>query len=198
MSERSYSWFHNPINSRYYLPNLLALMNLYGQGVEVGACEGFFSEAILQRSLLRMLYVVDPWKEYSKEVYNDGTNISQIEHEKNYLNCVERLKPFRTRSSILRMTSLEAAQLFDDDSLEFAFIDANHLREEVVKDLNAWYPKVKVGGIYAGHDYMQDGLYEQGRFGVKGAVDEFTYKHGEMLLVCQEETWPTWYFIKSG
>lgn len=198
VDERKYHWFSNPINSRYYLPNLLALMGLCGEGVEVGACEGFFSEAILERSLLRMLYLVDPWKTFSKEVYNDSTNSSQAGHEKNYINCVERLKPFPGRSSILRMTSVEAAPLFDDDSLEFAFIDANHERPEVVKDLNAWYPKVKKGGIYAGHDYLPDGTNNHGTFGVKSAVDEFTFKHNETLLVCQDEEWPTWYFIKSG
>lgn len=198
MSGSRYHWFNNPINSRYYLPDLLALMNLYGEGVEVGACEGFFSEALLQRSTLRMLYLVDPWKVFPKEVYVDTTNVSQEEHEKNYINCVERLKPFRTRSSVLRMTSMEAVLQFDDNSLEFANIDANHRREEVVKDLNAWYPKIKKGGIFSGHDYLPDGEYNHGTFGVKSAVDEFTYKHNENLLVCQDELWPTWYFIKSG
>ncbi len=199
MTEKSYSWFHNPINSRYYLPNLLALMKLDGIGVEVGTAEGHFSEALLMRSSLEVLYSVDSWEHLPSEKYNDVANISQKEHDRNYLACKKRLKRFGKRSVIMKMTSLEASKVFvGDERFDLVYVDANHHREVVVQDLNIWYSKVKKGGIFAGHDYIEDGLYDLGRFGVKSAVDEFTYKHGEMLLVCEEETWPTWYFIKSG
>jgi predicted O-methyltransferase YrrM len=63
------------------------------------------------------------------------------------------------------MTSLDAVSLYENRSLDFIFIDASHEYEDVKKDIIAWYPKLKLGGIIAGHDYTS---YD----GVKKAVDE--------------------------
>jgi predicted O-methyltransferase YrrM len=52
------------------------------------------------------------------------------------------------------MRTDEAYKLFEDESIDFLFIDADHSFEAVKKDLKLWYPKVKTGGIIAGHDYM--------------------------------------------
>lgn len=49
--------------------------------------------------------------------------------------------------------SWEAADSFADGSVDFVFIDASHDYESVSKDLAAWWPKVKPGGMFAGHDY---------------------------------------------
>lgn len=50
--------------------------------------------------------------------------------------------------------SVKGADLYEDGSLDFVFIDAGHLTHEVLADMDAWYPKVKSGGIFAGHDYF--------------------------------------------
>jgi len=49
--------------------------------------------------------------------------------------------------------SAESASLFEDASLDGIFIDAAHDYDSVVKDIEAWFPKVKPGGIFSGHDY---------------------------------------------
>jgi predicted O-methyltransferase YrrM len=54
--------------------------------------------------------------------------------------------------------SWEAAKSFNDESCFFVFIDAGHSYESVKKDLVAWYPKVKKGGIFAGHDIIGEGV----------------------------------------
>ena len=59
------------------------------------------------------------------------------------------------------------ASRYDNASLDFCFIDADHAYESVSKDIDAWRPKVKRGGILAGHDY----IHEPG-FGVVQAVNE--------------------------
>lgn len=66
---------------------------------------------------------------------------------------------------ILGTTSQRAAELFALDSLDFVFIDGEHRYEAVTADLKAWWPKVKLGGVFAGHDY---GAFE----GVTQAVNE--------------------------
>ena len=52
-------------------------------------------------------------------------------------------------------TSVRAANLFGDETIAFCFIDADHSYESVTADLNAWWPKVRPGGMLAGHDYRQ-------------------------------------------
>ena len=54
----------------------------------------------------------------------------------------------------LRMTSTEASGQFADESLAAVFIDADHQYKAVRADIRHWYPKVKKGGVIAGHDYV--------------------------------------------
>ena len=51
------------------------------------------------------------------------------------------------------MTSLEAADLFENNSLDFVYFDTNHSFSYLTQELKKWYPKLKPGGILAGHDY---------------------------------------------
>lgn len=52
----------------------------------------------------------------------------------------------------LKMTSEEASLLFDNEEVNFVFIDASHDYDSVNKDIQLWKPKIKKGGILAGHD----------------------------------------------
>lgn len=54
--------------------------------------------------------------------------------------------------NIVKATSLEAAAMYEDRSISFIMIDASHTYEDVVDDINAWYPKLKLGGIMSGDD----------------------------------------------
>lgn len=46
---------------------------------------------------------------------------------------------------------------FENDSLDFVFIDGDHSYDSVLKDMEDWYDKVKKGGVIAGHDYLPNG-----------------------------------------
>ena len=73
-------------------------------------------------------------------------------------------------SGLLRpimLPSVRAARAYDDGELDFVFIDAGHQYEDVKQDILAWRPKVKAGGVLAGHDY--DSVSDPG---VVKAVDE--------------------------
>ena len=61
-----------------------------------------------------------------------------------------------------------------------ADIDARHDYDSVKEDLEAWFDKLRPGGIFAGHDYV-DGTFSLGVFGVKAAVDEFFGARGLMV-----------------
>ena len=65
----------------------------------------------------------------------------------------------------IKGVSWECAEQFEDDSVDFIFIDADHSYDAVNKDIRAWSPKVRKGGMISGHDYFNSN-------GVKRAVDE--------------------------
>jgi SAM-dependent methyltransferase len=59
---------------------------------------------------------------------------------------------------ILRLDSVAASKAFADASLDFCFIDGEHWYDPVRRDILTWLPKVKPGGVIAGHDYDQPQL----------------------------------------
>jgi predicted O-methyltransferase YrrM len=69
-----------------------------------------------------------------------------------------------------RGMSWDVAESFEDDSLDWVYIDADHSYESVRRDLAAYLPKVKAGGLITGDDYFRG----QGWWGdgVVRAVDE--------------------------
>ena len=73
----------------------------------------------------------------------------------------------------IRMKSTEASSMFEDNSLDAVFIDANHSYEAVLDDLASWFPKVKPGGKIAGHDYLPGNKASES--GVIPAVQKFFY-----------------------
>jgi hypothetical protein len=133
---------------------------------------GIFSEQILRAWRGGRLISVDSWLEVPEDEYQDVANVSQGRHEQFYEEAARRLERFGDRSEIWRMTSAEAAARVDPGSLDFVYLDARHDYESVKEDLEHWFSKIRPGGIFAGHDYL-DGLLPEGSFGVKSAVDEF-------------------------
>jgi hypothetical protein len=164
----SVSW----LPTRAEFPVLLNSRRLFGCGVEIGVKQGEFSEQILRTWRGRLLLSVDPWLEDSAEAYVDIANVPQPQQEAYYQETVARLAPFGGRSSVCRMTSVDAASKVIESTMDFVYIDARHDYASVIEDVSAWFPKVRPGGILAGHDYL-DGVFSAGVFEVKRAVDEF-------------------------
>jgi Methyltransferase domain len=71
---------------------------------------------------------------------------------------------------IHRMLSHDAAALFPDEHFDWAYIDASHFYDDVKRDLEAFFPKLRKGGYFAGDDYDRRGIWDHG---VTRAVDEF-------------------------
>ena len=76
-----------------------------------------------------------------------------------------------------RMLSSEASRKFRDGYFDYIYVDADHSLAGITEDIRLWYPKVKVGGVFAGHDYRAE--YEEGKteYGVKTAIDAFVKKN---------------------
>jgi SAM-dependent methyltransferase len=94
--------------------------------------------------------------------------------------------------------SWEMASHYTDCSLDAVFIDADHTYNSVSKDIDAWLPKVKIGGVIAGHDYTNYNLNGI-EFGVIKAVNErfkrFEVWPGSLYEsddIMNGQFWPVW------
>lgn len=75
--------------------------------------------------------------------------------------------------------SWEFADKFDNCSVDFVFIDADHRYDSVRKDILSWFPKVRIGGIIAGHDY-ESNQYDENYINEDGHGDRH---HGVIKAV---------------
>lgn len=72
--------------------------------------------------------------------------------EENWIKFEENTKRVSNINKV-KLPSLEAVNLYEDNSLDFVFIDSSHQWPETLHEIKEWYKKVKLGGIIGGHDY---------------------------------------------
>lgn len=153
-------------------------------GAEIGVFNGKTSVKLLQRDDL-VLCMVDTWKGF--HIYPMIVIATHEEQEENYREAMRNTEFAKDRRKVLRLPSLEAAELIEDGTLDFVFIDADHSFIAVQADIRAWTPKIKRGGLLCGHDYANPDY----AFGdeVKRAVDEAVKRHGWTLEIGPDFTW---------
>lgn len=105
-----------------------------GKAVEVGSYAGESAEFFARH--FSQLTAVDPW------TFLWRTERAFDERMKRHPNIKK-----------LKMKGCEAAPLFPDGTLDFVYIDADHRYASVRGDISLWLPKVRKGGMIAGHDY---------------------------------------------
>lgn len=182
------------VRSRGELPYILNVRRLVGEGAEIGVHKGSNSEYLLSYWKGNKLYSIDSWLESERDVSVEGICVTQSEHDAICVVAREKLARFGARSAVVRQSSRSAAAMFKDGQLDFVYIDALHYYEDVSEDIALWFPKVRKGGIFAGHDYLDGGTFHYA-YGVKSAVDEFKRASGLRLTVSRERDWPSWFFI---
>lgn len=175
------------MKTRNDFPELLNAQGLKGIGVELGVQKAEYSEHILKNWNGRELVLIDIWRELPRDSYNDVANVAQEGQKHNLSIAFDKIYPFGERATIIRAPGERAVALFEDNSLDFVYIDANHRYDAVRKDLGMWYHKVKKGGYLCGHDYP----YHE----VKRAVDEFCTDNGFEMFISTDD-WSS-YFIKK-
>ena len=84
--------------------------------------------------------------------------------------------------------SKKLVENYADNSIDFLFIDGDHSPDGFRKDLELWYPKIKNGCVFAGHDYDHPGI--------RGNVQEFFKESVEDLDIYQP--WTLWKVIKNA
>lgn len=158
-------------------------------GVEIGVFTGDLSRRLLDREDLS-LYMVDSWQGHGDGYIGDSgdfhAGLSQADQDR-FHDIAHSVTSFAgDRAKIIRADSREAAKLIPDGSLDFVFIDADHSYDGCKLDIEAWFPKVKHGGLFSGHDY-ENAKYP--KFGVTQAVNEFAQQHGFTVELGRDTTW---------
>jgi hypothetical protein len=145
-----------------------------GEFVEIGSWMGqsisFFCQELQDTNKSVRVWCVDTFKGEQNQpshlamVEENGGSIREV-FERN-----TKATGVRDMIEVIEGDSAESAASFADDSLDAVYIDAAHDYDSVVKDLAAWFPKVKADGIFSGHDYPH--------WEVKQAVDEHAAANG--------------------
>jgi len=130
-----------------------------GIGAEIGCLKGEFSK-FLSTQYKGIVLSIDS---FVGEANIPNDPLTEDECRKNLLD---------TNCQLIKGDSIEVASRIPDESLDWVYIDADHSYKSVKADLEAWFPKVRKGGIISGHDYVN---YND--FGVIEAVDEFCAKY---------------------
>lgn len=150
-------------------------------GVEVGVAAGEYSEVLMQANPKLNLGGVDPYSPYNG--YRDYVRLGTFDSLESQAHA--RLDKY-PKYGFLKMTSLEAASKITDGSLDFVYIDANHSEPYVSQDITTWTPKVKVGGIVAGHDYARikaSNGQDSSNWAVIPAITKYAKDHGLQLYI---------------
>lgn len=145
-------------------------------GVEIGAAEGFTTEFLLESNESLQLTSIDPFVAYI------DWNGNSLERETTYKEFVKRTERFGSRIKLIRKFSDDAIDDIPDNSLDFIFIDGLHTYDQVTKDMQNYYSKVKVGGIFAGHDYNVISAIHK-------AVNEFALTKNKKVLETECDVW---------
>lgn len=138
-------------------PNLYReMVNEFGNGshfVEIGCWKGqsssFMAVEINNSGKNIKFDCVDHWSDAEGCPGPDPWVQSGKLFEK-FMSNTDRVKHIITP---VRMMSVDAAKNYKDDSLDFVFVDGDHEYDGCKADIVAWLPKIKSGGILAGHDY---------------------------------------------
>lgn len=150
--EHYYQNIHRWMNYEGLYLDMVAKFPSGSRFVEIGSWVGrsacFLGVEIVNSGKGIKLDCVDTWlgapELMEEDVIKNGTL---------YSDFIRNIEPLKDIIKPIRLTSTQASHLYEDESIDFAFIDADHTKEGFTADLDCWYPKIKKGGVLAGHDW---------------------------------------------
>jgi hypothetical protein len=151
----------------------------YKKICELGVSRGKFL-SILALSDPDHLVGIDVWDKYDKEAYSHNPHyyhkLFPNHKNKAWREKIQKWsKGLSFKVDIIVDFTVSAAKMFEDEYFDFVYVDANHTYDGVTADLEAWYPKVRKGGMIAGHDYFNK-ITDSYEMRVKEAVEDFANK----------------------
>jgi len=144
--------------------------------VEIGADKGKNALNVLRTLSIKKIYLIDPYENYEERSKKEMSS-AEIEAKK-------RLKPYKNKIIWIKKFSDKAFKDIPNE-IDFIYIDGNHEYEYVKKDIENYYPKIKKGGILAGHD-ISNPKYGKG---IIKALMEFSIKNNLIFEISRTDWW---------
>ena len=144
-------------------------------GIEIGCYAGESTERFINSGLFKIFYCIDAWTNGfdPRDGANNSVQLAEQVFDKKFKNnkIIRKIKDY----------SWNAVNNFQDESIDFIYIDGNHTYEVCKKDLELYYPKIKKNGVVSGHDYHP-------YWGVYNAVNEF-FKDKSSFITFYDNSW---------
>lgn len=157
---------------------LLSKMKVHGVVAEIGVDEGKFSQLIHKKANPQKFHLIDMW---GSDRFHDG----KFDAVKSYFS--EEID--EDSVMIHKSMSTKAVDDFEDGYFDWIYIDTDHSYETTRDELQLYAPKMKPGGIMAGHDYRMGNWVSMYRYGVIEAVHEFCVKFNwELIYITADPT----------
>lgn len=125
-----------------------------GRVAELGSWKGrslcSVADIIKDRNL--QVVSVDTFAGTSGDSERDGASREEAKRVNIKEVFKRNMDVFGISPEILHMTTHEASSKFEDYNFDLVYVDADHAYGRIKDDLVDWWPKVKRGGVLAGHD----------------------------------------------
>lgn len=141
--------------------------------VELGVYSGHTTKFLLRNCMcITKYFAIDTWNVVPQ---NNGINYGKMAfYTQDFwdamYNKVSQLASHFPALQIIRSSSLKAYSLFQDAVMDLVYIDTTHTYSDTIKEITAWLPLVRKGGVIAGHDY---GTGKRKGYAVDLAVNAF-------------------------
>ncbi len=164
------------IEIKYGRKFLLDMLPKNSVCAEIGVNKGEFSEEIINIVKPKKLHLIDPWhaephSEYYGQVcekFKSNVESGQVEiHKSKSQFCYDK---------------------FPDNYFDWIYVDGSHNYKSVRRDLDLYYPKVKMFGFITGDDYR----HVEKRKGLRDAVAEIAEKYSMRLIMIKNNQFIFW------
>lgn len=153
--------YNVPDNARRFDVKDVGRLDLYALFAELGFQTGCEVGVFRGENALSMFEIIPDLKLFCVDAWRKKRNLNRTK------NNLRECKPI-----LIRKLSMKAVEGFEDESLDFVYIDADHKFDFVMRDIIEWSKKVRSGGIVSGHDFN-----ERRDFKVVVAVNAYVKAH---------------------
>jgi hypothetical protein len=191
------------ISYREEIPTVLKLIGCNKRMCELGVQKGAFLWFMIINGEPEHAVGIDLW-----DAKGLGRWWTQEQHDGCY-NHVKQIPTWAQRYPPLRESKIDIVKgdhsilcdNYENNFFDFVYIDSEHTYEPTKRDIAQWWPKVKVGGVFAGHDYKNksgvDKLGGHFKWGVIEAVNEFVEDKRIEHFCLTKDKHKSWIILKT-